>query len=146
MAFDGTTERAAIRARLKGNVASGRVYSGFAQDVRPERGPDGVIRPYVTVRFATPFASEVDRAIGTDDSQQPHWLTGTVSAVASTVEASEDLAAYAMSFLTGWNPNSPSATKITSRGMAGYTIADPDSSNVRFVSGFAIWCQINRSL
>lgn len=146
MAFDGAVERAAIRTRLTSSVAGGRVHSGFAQDVQPERAPDGTIKPYVTVRFATPFVSEVDRSIGTGDDKQPHWLTGTVSAVGPTVESSEDLAGYAMTFLTGWNPNSPSSTAITSRGMAGYTIADPDSSNVRHVSSFAIWCQINRSL
>lgn len=144
MSFDGIAERRAIISRLK-VLCGGRVYEGMRDEVDLKRHDDGSVKPYITVMFATPFASQKERGMGVGESGQPHILRMTVTAFGGDASDVGDTVAEIVKLLLDFQPNGSNATPLAAKGGFSFSRRDAQSKPTRFAQSAFFSTTINMS-
>lgn len=142
MSFDGVAERRAINSRL-GVLCGGRVYEGLQDEVDLERYADGKIKPYLTIVYATPFASQKERGLGVGESGQPHILRMTVTAFGGDASDVGDTVGEVIKLLLDFEPNGANATPLESKGGFSFGRRDAQSKPTRFAQSAFFTTTIN---
>ena len=117
--------------------------TSLPDEIIPERGADGKVKPYVVVTFQTPFASSQGRAIAGGEQAQPHIMPFMVFAFAGDARTARRLNAIIRRLLVGKRP-SDSAGEIKVEGGGQYDRADNDSRPSRYGSGS--FCKVHVGL
>ena len=143
MAIDGAAERAFIMSAAGiGSFAGGRVWkTAVPDDVELPRDTAGRVRPYVIVRFSTPFAATRGRAIAGGEQSQPHIMSFTVTAYAGDADSADLTLSAVQNKLVGLIM--PNCGEIKANGGFSFPESDTSSKPSRYGVGSMFRVPIN---
>lgn len=133
--YTGDVECAWIMAQLS-TLVGGRVWEVVVPDpTKLPRLPDGSVKPYILVSFASPTASRVGRNIASGEKGQPHILTFTVKVIGATASDVNSTLTAAKNLLAGERPSDNSGV-IRLRGGFTYPVSDQTATPGRIQKAF----------
>jgi hypothetical protein len=117
---DGVAEEEAILARLKANLAGGRVYDQITDEMLEALGNVGEIAPYCVVDFGAAYPTGKDRIVGAGELSEPYAMAVGIACWGSKTADVRRLAGAVRRVLIGWAPTAGSAP-MTGMGSAGFS-------------------------